>query len=326
MQIISVIIGRASHAFVLLLVVVVLNFTLIHLAPGDAADVIAGEMGGASPEIMAGLRATYGLDQGFLAQLWLYVSHVLTGDLGQSYYFNAPVSMLILQRLPATLLLVLTANVLAIGLGVLLGALAARRPHSPVNHLITVLSLIGFSAPVFWTGLLLIIVFASALPIFPIGGMRDVTNLDAGWFAATIDTLYHLVLPVVTLALIYLAQYSRLTRSTMLEVLGADYIRTARAKGVSERLVVFKHALRNAVLPVVTTAGLQFSGVLAGAVLVETVFSWRGLGSLAYESILRRDTPTLLGILLCSALVVIAVNLLTDLTYSLVDPRIRRRA
>lgn len=324
MRILRIILGRAVHALMLIAAVVVLNFTLIYLAPGDVTDVLAGEAGGASAESLATLRAAYGLDRGFLAQLWHYVSHVMMGDLGQSFYFNAPVSALILQRLPATLLLVVTANVIAILLGVLLGTLAARRPHSPLNHLITVLSLVGFSAPVFWTGLLLIIAFAFALPIFPIGGMRDITSLDAGWMEATLDTLHHLVLPASSLAIIYVAQYSRLTRSTMMEVLGADYIRTARAKGVNERMVVFKHALRNAILPVVTTAGLQFSGVLAGAVLTETVFSWRGLGNLAYESILRRDTPTLLGILLCSAVVVILVNMLTDLVYSLVDPRIRR--
>lgn len=326
MQILSVILHRLGHAFALVLVVVILNFALIHLAPGDVADVIAGEMGGASPELMASLRADYGLDQSFPVQLWLYISHMLAGDLGKSFYFNAPVTTLILQRLPATLLLVLTASLLAIALGVVIGVMAARRPHSIINHAITVLSLIGFSAPVFWTGLLLIIVFASGLHLFPVGGMRDVTDLDAGWFAATIDTLYHLVLPMVTLAIIYLAQYSRLTRSSMLEVLGADYIRTARAKGVPEGLVIYKHALRNAILPIVTTAGMQFSGVLAGAILVETVFSWRGLGSLAYESILRRDTPVLLGILMCSAIVVVVVNMLTDLVYGLVDPRIWRNS
>jgi peptide/nickel transport system permease protein len=207
--------------------------------------------------------------------------------------------------------------------GTFLGVMAARRPNGWTSNFITVFSLIGYSAPVFWTGILLILLFASVVPIFPVGGIRDVTRLGAGWFASTIDILHHLVLPAATLAIIYLAQYSRLARASMLEVLGADYIRTARAKGLTERVVIFKHALRNAVLPVVTIAGLQFSSVLAGAVLVETVFAWPGLGNLAYQSILRRDSPTLLGILLFSAMVVIIVNMLTDLTYRLIDPRIR---
>jgi peptide/nickel transport system permease protein len=302
--------------------VVVLNFALIHLAPGDPAEVIAGEMGGASADILAQLRTAYGLDKSFLEQLWVYAKHVLSGDLGQSFYFNAPVVELISQRLPATLLLVITAILLAMVVGTFLGVMAARRPNGWTSNFITVFSLIGYSAPVFWTGILLILLFASVVPIFPVGGIRDVTRLGAGWFASTIDILHHLVLPAATLAIIYLAQYSRLARASMLEVLGADYIRTARAKGLTERVVIFKHALRNAVLPVVTIAGLQFSSVLAGAVLVETVFAWPGLGNLAYQSILRRDSPTLLGILLFSAMVVIIVNMLTDLTYRLIDPRI----
>lgn len=323
MQVLFSILGRAAQAAVMILIVIVLNFALIHLAPGDPAEVIAGEMGGTNAEVLAQLRAAYGLDKSFIHQLWLYMSHVLSGDLGQSFYFNAPVLSLILQRLPATLLLVISAILIAIVVGTLLGVMAARRPNGWVSNLITVLSLVGFSAPVFWTGILLILLFASAIPIFPVGGMRDVARLDAGWWAGTLDVLHHLVLPASTLSIIYIAQYSRMARASMLEVLGADYIRTARAKGVPERLVVFKHALRNAILPIVTIVGLQFSSVLAGAVLVEAVFAWPGLGSLAYMSILRRDSPTLLGILLFSAVVVIAVNMLTDLAYRLIDPRIR---
>lgn len=323
MQLVNAILSRVGHAIMLIIAVVVLNFALIHLAPGDPAEVIAGEMGGASADILAQLRTAYGLDKSFLEQLWVYAKHVLSGDLGQSFYFNAPVVELISQRLPATLLLVITAILLAMVVGTFLGVMAARRPNGWTSNFITVFSLIGYSAPVFWTGILLILLFASVVPIFPVGGIRDVTRLGAGWFASTIDILHHLVLPAATLAIIYLAQYSRLARASMLEVLGADYIRTARAKGLTERVVIFKHALRNAVLPVVTIAGLQFSSVLAGAVLVETVFAWPGLGNLAYQSILRRDSPTLLGILLFSAMVVIIVNMLTDLTYRLIDPRIR---
>jgi peptide/nickel transport system permease protein len=320
----SLVARRLVHAIGLLIAVVLFNFALIHLAPGDPAQVIAGEMGGANPQILAQLRAAYHLNDSFAEQLWIYVAHVLRGDLGRSFYFNAPVAALIWQRVPATLILVGTAILGAVIAGTLLGVAAARRPDGLLSHTITVLSLVGFSAPVFWTAILLILLFASAVPIFPVEGMRDVARLGTlGPWGRTVDVAYHLVLPATTLGLIYLAQYSRLARASMLDVLGADYIRTARAKGLAERLVVFKHALRNAILPVVTVVGLQFSQILSGAVLVETVFDWPGLGRLAYDSILRRDSPTILGILVFSALIVMAANLLTDLAYRLIDPRIR---
>ncbi|HTT78991.1 MAG TPA: ABC transporter permease [Stellaceae bacterium] len=327
MALLSLLLRRLAHAAGLLFAVVLFNFALIHLAPGDPAQVIAGEMGGANAQILAQLRADYHLNQSFADQLWIYIAHVARGDLGRSYYFNAPVAGLIAQRVPATLLLVGTAIVGAVIAGTLLGVAAARRPNGLVSHVITVLSLVGFSAPVFWTGILLILLFASAVPIFPVEGMRNVAELGRlGWWGSGLDVAYHLVLPATTLGLIYLAQYSRLARASMLEALTADYIRTARAKGLAERLVIYKHALRNAMLPLVTVVGLQFSQIFSGAVLVETVFDWPGLGRLAYDSILRRDSPTILGILLFSALIVIGVNILTDLAYRLVDPRIRSGA
>jgi peptide/nickel transport system permease protein len=324
MGLISVIGLRLGHASGLLLAVILFNFTLIHLAPGDPIQVIAGEMGGANPEILAQLRATYHLDQSLPEQFWTYLSHVAAGDLGRSFYFNAPVGTLIAQRVPATLMLVGAAILGAVVIGTLLGIAAARRPNGFTSHAITVLSLIGFSAPVFWTAILLILLFASVLPLFPVSGMYDMAHLGTlGWWGRVTDVAYHLVLPATTLGLIYLAQYSRQARASMLEVLASDYIRTARAKGLAERLVVYKHALRNAILPVVTLLGLQFSQILSGAVLVETVFDWPGLGRLAYDSILRRDSPTILGILLFSGLIVIVVNLLTDMVYRLIDPRLR---
>ncbi len=212
------------------------------------------------------------------------------------------------ERLPATLLLVITAQLLALVVGVLLGVIAARRPNGATSHFVTLLALFGYSAPVFWTGIMLLIAFSLLIPLFPVAGMQDVT-IRGDWLAHVLDVAHHLVLPVITLASIFLALYSRLCRASMLEVLGSDYIRTARAKGLSERGVVFKHALKNSLSPVVTLAGLQFSAVVSGAVLVETVYSWPGLGTLALQSILARDTPTILGILFFSSLVVIVVNL-----------------
>ncbi len=318
----SAIATRIGYGLLLLLAVLVLNFTLISIAPGDIADSIAGDMGGADAEVIEEIRERYGLNEPFYVQLWRYMSGVLTFDLGYSYFFNTPVTEIVLERLPATLLLVFSAQFLAIGLGVFLGVLAAKNPHGILNAVVTFLALFGFAAPVFWTGILLIILFVSVFPIFPVGGMRDVT-VEGGFFVQTLDILYHLVLPMITLASIYLALYSRLARASMQEVLGADYVRTARAKGVPEGTVLYKHALKNALGPVITVAGLQFASVISGAVVVETVFSWPGLGTLALQSILARDTPTIMGILFFSSLVVIVFNILTDIALRLVDPRIK---
>ena len=307
----------------LALAVVILNFLLIQLAPGDPVTVIVGEMGGASDEVIARMREAYGLDRSILEQLLIYVGKVVTGDLGYSYYFNSPVLQLILQRMPATILLVLTALALAVVLGTLVGVLSARKPNGIASHLVTVLSLIGYSAPVFWTGLMLLLLFSVVWPIFPASGMVQM-RAPRG-FLYYVDIAHHLVLPAVTLASIYIASYSRLSRTSMIDVLSQDYIRTARAKGLSEKLVIYKHGLRNGLIPVVTMVGLQFGQLFAGATLVETVFNWPGLGRLAFESILRRDYPTLLGILLMSAILVMIANALTDLAYRLVDPRIRSK-
>ena len=309
----------------LLLAVAVLNFLLIHLAPGDPAQVIAGEMGGASPEVLGQIRAEYGLDLPLPVQLGRYLLRVAHGDLGYSFYFNEPVSRLILGRLPATGLLMGAALLFASVFGTLLGVAAARRPGGAVGLLVTLAAVAGYAMPVFWSGLMLLLLFASVLPWFPIGGMSSVGQPLAGWpYAGSVA--FHLVLPAFTLGVVYMAQYSRQSRTAMLDVLRADYIRTARAKGLAERTVVFKHALRNALGPVVTLLGLQFSEVLGGAVLVETVYGWPGMGRLVFDSILRRDYPTLLGVLVVSALLVMLASLLTDLLRGWVDPRIQLAA
>ena len=313
---------RIGYGLLLLVAVLVLNFILMSLAPGDIADTIAGEMGGANEAMLAEIRTSYGLDQPFHVQLWRYLSKVAVLDLGYSYFYNTEVTTLILEKLPATLLLVFSAQILAIMIGIVLGVMAAKKPNGMFSLMVTLLSLFGFAAPVFWTGMLLVILLVSIFPIFPIGGIMDVT-LDGSWWQHTLDVLYHLTLPMLTLASIFIALYSRLARASMLEVLGADYIRTARAKGVPERTVLYRHALRNALTPVVTVAGLQFSAVISGAVVVETVFSWPGLGSLALHAIVARDTPTIMGILFFSSLVVVVFNILTDATIRLLDPRIK---
>ena len=322
MQTLKLLASRLTQGLALVFAVVVLNFVLVHAAPGDPVETIAGASGGMDEKLQAELRAMYGLDQPLPVQLGIYLGKVVRGDLGYSYFFNLPVSDLILERVPATLLLVLTSVLTAFLIGTALGVLSSRKPNGWLSQLINVMSLVGFAAPVFWMGMLLIILLASIFPVFPVSGMRGIESSGLGW-ADVVDVLHHLVLPAFTLGLVYLAQYSRLSRAAMLDVLGADYIRTARAKGLPERLVLYKHALRNAVLPVVTILGLQFGNVLAGAIVVETVFNWPGLGRLAFESVLRRDYPTILGVLLFSSMVVIVMNQVTDLCYRVIDPRIK---
>ena len=313
---------RLVQVFGLLLAVVILNFILIQMAPGDAALVLASQTGSGDPEYLARLRAGYGLDRPLVVQLLTYIWNVVQLDLGESFFYERPVLDVIMGRMWPTLLLAGSALTLALTVGVLLGVYTARRPESPFSHGVTIMSLVGYALPVFWTGIMLIILFASKFQILPVSGMEDL-RYKGGWFGERLDNLEHLVLPAVTLAIIYLAYYSRLARASMLEVLESDYIRTARAKGANERTVVYKHALRNALIPIVTFAGLQFGALFSGAVLVETVFNWPGLGRMAFESILRRDTPLMLGLLLVSAAMVIVANLITDLVYRLIDPRIR---
>jgi len=312
---------RSVYAIILLTAVLILNFSMMHLAPGDVADTIAQANGGADAEVLEAIRAEYGLDQPFLVQLGRYIGNVMQLNLGYSFYYREPVTELIIQRLPATLLLVFSAQILALLVGVFLGVVSAQKPNGLTSHFVTFIALFGYSAPVFWTGILLLIGFSLQFQWFPVAGMRDVT-IDGGFWIKSWDVVVHLMLPMITLASVFLALYSRLTRATMLEQLRTDYVRTAYAKGMPHLKIVYQHALKNALSPVITLAGLQFSAVISGAVLVEAVFSWPGLGTLAFTSILARDTPTILGILFFSALVVIIGNLLTDLAQRLVDPRI----
>jgi peptide/nickel transport system permease protein len=321
MQVLQSFAIRAGYAVILLIAVLVLNFSMMHLAPGDVADTISQSMGGADQELLDQIRADYGLDKPFVVQIGRYIGGVLQFDLGFSFFYNQPVTDLILQRLPATLLLVVTAQLLALFIGVIMGVVSARKPNGILSHFVTFLALFGYAAPVFWTGILLLIAFSLKIQLFPVAGMQDVT-IEGGFWVHFLDVARHMVLPVITLGSLFLALYSRLARATMMETLGSDFVRTAKAKGLSPNQVVYKHALKNSLSPVITLAGLQFSAVISGAVLVEAVFSWPGLGTLAFQSIIARDTPTILGILFFSALVVIVGNLLTDLALRLVDPRV----
>ena len=316
------ILQRILLGFVLVIAVIVLNFVLLQAAPGDVVDAMLAEAGGGDPELAAKLRESYGLDQPIYIQLLKYLGQVLTGDLGYSFYYDESVTELILGSLPTTLMLTLSALVTAVVIGTLFGVYAAIRPRGVFSHFVTVFSLFGYATPVFWLGMIVLLVFALHIPIFPAFGIRSIPQPEHP-IDRILDVMKHLVLPTFTLAVLFLANYSRISRAAMLDVLGADYIRTARTKGLSETSVIFKHALKNAALPVVTLAGLQLAQVFSGAVLVETVFSLPGVGPLLYESIVRRDYPVILGVLFGAAVTTIVANIITDLIYRLMDPRIK---
>lgn len=305
-----------------ILAVAVINFLLIHAAPGDPASVMAGQSGAADPKFLEQLRHEFGLDQPLSTQLWLYLSSVLHGDLGISHRQQRTVVSLIAERLPATLLLTGTAFAFALAAGIALGAAAARRAGTWADSVITVLALGFYATPIFWVGLMLVLVFSVWLGWLPSFGMATIGADLHGWAAAA-DTATYLVLPALTLGLFYMAVYARLTRSAMLEVAGEDFVKTARAKGVGEGRIFRRHILRNALLPVVTLAGIQAGQLIGGSVLVETVFAWPGIGSLAFDALLARDYPVLLGVFLATSVLVLVFNLLTDMLYLVIDPRMR---
>lgn len=312
---------RIFLAVPVVLFIVVLNFLLIQLAPGDAADVLAGEAGSATPEYMAQLRQKFGLDQPVYVQLWNYVSNAVTFDLGFSFRHNKPVSELILSRLGPTLLLMVSVLLVSVGVGIALGAIAARNLNKWKDNVISTIVVLTYATPVFWAGLMLIVLFSVKLGWFPTSGMEKIAEFNTG-FARVVDIAHHMVLPVITLTLFYLALYTRLMRASVIEQYTMDYVTTARAKGIQEKRIMWRHILKNACLPVVTMAGIQAGALLGGAVVVETVFSWPGLGLLAYESLFARDLNLLLGIFFISACLVVVVNLVVDLLHAYLDPRI----
>ena len=298
-----------------------INFFLLRLAPGDAVQVIAGESGSASPEYIAALRAQFGLDQPLWVQFLKYIAKLAQLDLGYSFRQGASVAQLILARLPATLLLMGTAVAVAAVLGGLLGTLAAYRAGRWVDLLISCLALLCFATPVFWIGLVFVVIFSVWLDWLPVGGMYSVSAGLSG-LALAADVARHLVLPAATLALFYMAIYTRLMRATLIEIRRKDFVRTAVSRGVRPGRLFRVHILRNAALPFVTMLGVQIGSIIGGAVVVETVFSWPGLGRLAFDALIQRDFNVLLGILLCSSVLVVVVNWIVDASYRALDPRV----
>lgn len=300
--------------------ILLLNFLLLKLLPGDAVDVIAAESGITTLEGLAELRDRLGLNAPVLTQMLNYLYNVLHFDLGFSARYNAPVLDLILSRLGPTLLLMMTALAFALVVGIAAGAVMAAFPNSWVDRTLSVVALIFYSTPAFWLALMLVVVFSVNLGWLPGNGSHTIgANLHGLDFIR--DRASYLVLPAFALGSFYVAIYARLTRATMLEVQQQDYVRTARAKGVPPFVVQTRHVLRNALIPVTTMAGVHVGNLLGGAVVVETIFGWPGMGRLALEAVLARDFAVLMGILLMSSILVIVLNALVDLLHTVLDPR-----
>lgn len=314
---------RIAGTLVLLVLVVIVTFGLIHLAPGDTAQALAGQ-GGADARYVADLRHELGLDKPLVEQIGVYLGAVFRGDLGFSAVQGRPVLDVILQRLPATLLLFGSALLIATVGGVILGVTAAARKRTRTDTAISVASLTVSSLPLFWVGQILVGLLAIRLGWLPTGGLSS-PGAALGGLAAALDTITHLILPAGVLSLLMLGLIVRITRSAMIDVLAEDYIRVARARGIPERRLLFRHALPNALRPVVTVVTAELGLVLTGTVLVESVFTWPGLGSLLLDSVLGRDNLTLVGLLLFSAFLVATANLVADLLYLALDPRVRYR-
>lgn len=313
--------GRLVKGILVLFAIAVLNFFLIRAAPGDPAQVLAGEAGAADAQLLEQLRERFGLNEPLLTQLWIYIKGYMTFDLGFSYRQQQPVLTLVLDRLPATLLLTGAAFVISLGLGVMMGALAARRAGRWSDSLITTLSLVFYATPLFWIALMSQIVFSLKFGLVPNVGYETIGANYTG-LARALDIGHHLILPALTLGLFFTALYARMMRASMLEVAGADFVKTARAKGLSPGIVSRRHVARNAILPVVTLAGLQAGQLVGGAVLTETVFAWPGIGRLMFDALVQRDYSVLLGVFFMSSAMVVGFNIITDLVYRIADPRI----
>lgn len=318
---VNFVLRRLLHALPLLVCVIVFNFFLIHLAPGDPIQALVGEFPAPESYIVE-MRKAFGLDQPVYIQLLLYIKNVLAGDLGFSFYYRQPVLTVILDRVPATLQLMVPALLFSAAVGIVLGVLSARKPYSLADNTISVFSLFGYCVPAFWLGQMLMATFAIELGWLPSQGMKTV-GADLEGVSLIIDRTAHLVMPFAALAIRHLAVNARMMRSSMLEVAYEDFVTVARAKGLDEKAVIAHHMVPNALMPVVTIIGVDVGFLFTGSVLVESVFGWPGIGRLMYESIVKRDYPVLMGNFLITTVLVVVVNLIVDLIYLWLDPRVK---
>jgi peptide/nickel transport system permease protein len=317
-----------------LLGVSIVVFVMVRAIPGDPAQILLGQA--ATPDQVADVRERLGLDEPLPIQYLVFIKGALTGDLGDSLVVGQPVTAVLLERFPATLELTLAALFFAIAIGVPVGVIAAVRQYSLLDKITSVVALTGVSMPVFWLALVLVVIFTVRIDLLPfpgrVGGDVSFTSYTGLYLLDTLitfnfpafwDVLRHLILPAIALGTIPMAVITRMTRSSMLEVMNEDYVRTARAKGVAPWRVVFRHALRNAMLPTITVIGLQFGLLMGGAILTETIFGWPGVGQIAIESVNRRDYAMIQGVVLYGATFFVLVNLLVDVLYAVLDPRVR---
>ncbi|MEJ7848249.1 MAG: ABC transporter permease [Pyrinomonadaceae bacterium] len=311
---------RLAQSTVLVVLLIVFNFFIIHIAPGDPVDYLAGQSG--DQEYYDLIRAKFGLDQPFLTQLWVYLSSVLRGDLGYSLSHQQPVIDVILSRTPATLMLVIPAIAIATFSGIVLGVESARRQNSRFDRFVNAFALLGHSLPSFSIGMFLLLLLSLQFGLFPAQGATS-ANKELQGLGYAADFLLHLALPCLTLVIVQLAQILRIMRTEMIEVLNENYINAARAKGLGEERVLYIHALRGALIPVATIIGSDLGMLLSGAVLIETVFAYPGLGRLMLEAIAARDYPVLLGLLIITSVSVALANFVIDTIYPLLDPRIK---
>ena len=312
---------RLLHSIPLLLAVVVAVFLLMEAAPGDPIQAMVGEFP-ASPAFIEQITKKYRLDRPVHERLVAYVGNVLRGDLGDSLSNRRPVATLLWERLPNSVLLALSGLGFAAAVGVLLGVIAATIKHRTIDTAITVVALTGFALPVFWLGQVLIIIFAMNLGWLPSQGMRSM-RVPAAGLELWLSVAWHLILPMLAVAAREIGLNARITRTSMRETMNRDYITTLRAMGLSESRIMWRHALKNAMLPVVTVVGYNFGFALAGTILIETVFAWPGVGRLLYDAVTTRDNIVVVGVFLLTAVLVVLVNLLTDIIYGFLDPRIR---
>lgn len=317
----SFMVRRLLQGAATILIIALVNFLLVRAAPGDPAAVLAGEAGATDPAYVQQLRVQFGLDKPMLAQLGTYMQKVASLDLGYSYRQQRQVIDLIAERLPATLMLTGLAFVLSLLMGVTLGAVGAHKEGAWLEGLVSVLSMVFYATPLAWLAMMAVLVFSIQLDWLPAFGYRTVGGQETGVGAAA-DIAKHLILPVVTLSLFYMAVYARMTSTVMRDVARLDFVKTARAKGLAPRRILFAHVLRNALLPIITIAGMQAGALIGGAVLIETVFAWPGVGRLMLEALLQRDYPVLLGVFVVTASMAVVFNLLTDWVYTIADPRI----
>jgi peptide/nickel transport system permease protein len=312
--VIAYVLRRLLSLIVSCFLISVLVFLVMHVIPGDPAQIMLGTE--ADPATLSALRTQLGLDRPLFVQYWAWASGILTGQLGQSLRYHVPISDLIASRLAVTVPLAILAMLIAVVVGLPAGLYAATHRNGPGDYGVIAVSQAGLSIPSFWLGILLMLVFSITLRWLPAGGFVP-------WNESIVGALRSLLLPAAALGLIRGAVVARLSRSSLLDVLGRDFVRTARGKGVSERGVIWKHALRNALIPIITVIGMQFAALLAGAIIIENVFYLPGLGRLAFQAIGQRDLPVVQNIVVLVAILVVGMNLIVDLAYAMLDPRIR---